>query len=180
MPKFFAAPDKEPTFGEKATNVLAAYAFSVLWLALFYVILSKIGFTQKTEKMNILLVLLGEQIQKVAPSRSVYFVYACLLAPVIEELLCREWPHRRTIAMPWISDKQAVLTSNVFATSVIFGLLHGSVLNVFLQGVGGLALSWVYLRNGKSYLSAVFTHALYNATVIGASTLSITSVNFLM
>lgn len=51
-------------------------------------------------------------------------------------------------------------------SSAIFGLVHGSPLNILIQGVGGMHLAYVYLRTGRCYWAAFALHALYNAVWI--------------
>lgn len=54
-------------------------------------------------------------------------------------------------------------------SSIIFGLIHGSVLNIFIQGAGGMILWFTFLycsRLGKDlqigYFGSVLLHASYN------------------
>ena len=54
----------------------------------------------------------------------------------------------------------------VVMSSIIFGLVHGGPINVLIQGVGGLFLSYAFLINNRSYLSAVILHALYNGMIL--------------
>ena len=99
------------------------------------------------------------------------WVFVVLVAPLTEELLFRDWPLTRVQATVVRDPTREALNaryllSTVLVSSLIFGLLHGSIFNVFLQGFGGLALSWVYLANRNSYWSSVVVHVLYNATLI--------------
>ncbi len=59
--------------------------------------------------------------------------------------------------------------SILLLTSVIFGYLHGGIINVFLQGVGGLAYGILFLKfcqGGKRILEAsalvIILHFLYD------------------
>jgi membrane protease YdiL (CAAX protease family) len=180
MSRLFSIPEKPPSFSQKVSNVLAAYAFSILWLGVFYLVLTKVGLAAHIEKLNLYLVVFNEQVKKLVPNSRLYILHVCVLAPLIEELIFRETPLRRTLNTYWTEQRKVVVTSTIFALSVIFGYLHGSVLNIFLQGVGGLVLSWVYLANNRSYLSAVITHSLYNTTLVGASALGVLPINVLM
>lgn len=181
MSRLFELPARELSFSEKVGNVLKAYGFLILWLGFIYFVLNRIGLSQKLEQMNFLLVVFNDQIKKFASDPRAYIFFVCVLAPFYEELLFRETALRATLAMPWIEHaRYAVLTSVILFVSVIFGRLHGSVLNIFLQGMGGVVLSWVYIKNGRSYMSSVVVHALYNATIIGAAALKIVQFNILM
>jgi membrane protease YdiL (CAAX protease family) len=53
---------------------------------------------------------------------------------------------------------------------IVFGMMHGQPINIFIQGVVGLCLGWLYVKNDESqlasYLSCVLVHAAYNFTII--------------
>ena len=62
--------------------------------------------------------------------------------------------------------------SFVLVWQIVFGLMHGGFLNIFVQGVLGLMLVAVYLKCGgakgktlKPLLVATFAHALYNGLI---------------
>jgi membrane protease YdiL (CAAX protease family) len=86
----------------------------------------------------------------------------CVIPPLWEELYFRVLPF--TILAIWMGrDKfeQAKLPI-IGMLAIAFGLIHGGVANLFCQGVLGFALGWLYFQNGKSYLSAVALHFLWN------------------
>lgn len=94
----------------------------------------------------------------------------CAVAPTVEEMLFRDWPLTRVQAVSILDPAKTLinsrhLVSTVFFSSIIFGLLHGSVFNLFIQGIGGLVLCWLFLKNKNSYWSVVLVHAAYNITV---------------
>lgn len=90
------------------------------------------------------------------------FAYSCIFAPLIEEVMFRAAPIeilRRTGLL-----KQIGIPVILFI-SIVFGLMHGDASRVFVQGICGLALSWLYIKNGFSYASTVTVHFLWNFTL---------------
>jgi membrane protease YdiL (CAAX protease family) len=97
------------------------------------------------------------------PLKATFFI-TCILAPFWEELVFRVFP--LSLATQLNEDVQRrTLIPIVFFTAIIFGLLHGSVLNILIQGFGGLSLSYLYLKY-KSYLWCVISHALWNISIL--------------
>lgn len=83
---------------------------------------------------------------------------ACIVAPVFEEILFRWIPVRfaeqasRRLYVP-------ILVMSQF----IFAYMHGvNEFVYFIQGIGGLALTWIYIRNGKNLWWSIGYHALWN------------------
>jgi len=90
-------------------------------------------------------------------------VFACAIVPWGEELLFRHIPFQ-------LLKKTEIFQGDgkwwfVILIGLIFGWCHGSYYNIFCQGVVGVALGWIYIKNGYSYLSAVSAHGLYNFLV---------------
>lgn len=62
----------------------------------------------------------------------------------------------------------------IFLSGVVFGIAHGSPFNVFVQGVVGLLIGWMfvsmYLKSGygqmTSYFACIGVHFMYNLTVV--------------
>ena len=94
------------------------------------------------------------------------FLTACFLAPLWEESVFRYAPIRFAQFCDTLVGKPWMLLPIVFMSSIIFGILHGSVINIIFQGVGGLMLCWIYLKNGNSYWSVVIAHAVWNFLII--------------
>lgn len=90
-------------------------------------------------------------------SREHLFIASCIYAPFFEELVFRSW-------LGWFkSDQYTKYTLYlVLLSSLFFGYAHNGAWSIPIQGVGGIIFSYVYLKNGYSYLSAVFTHFLIN------------------
>lgn len=90
-------------------------------------------------------------------------LYACIVAPLVEELVFRHAPLQLLKQTKDYKKKEFFL---VVITSVLFAMIHGNFGNVYVQGVGGFVFSYVYIKNGYSYISAVITHSLYNLTLM--------------
>lgn len=90
------------------------------------------------------------------------FFLACIFAPVWEEALFRYFPLSMAKAS---KNRAAVLLPIVVASSILFGLAHGSIINILIQGVSGFILAWVALKN-NDYWSSVIAHAIWNWQII--------------
>lgn len=107
------------------------------------------------------------------------FFFACVLAPLWEELMFRYLPFALFIApklaTAGLSEEQIANNEKfiktflgllILSTSIIFGLLHGGPINILFQGVGGIILWKIFLQSGKyRYWYAVGAHALWNVSV---------------
>lgn len=90
------------------------------------------------------------------------FFFACIFAPLWEELVFRHAPLQIGKELKIKKDIDVILPI-AFITSCIFGWGHGnSAMGVLVQGVCGLALSFTYIKTGYSYWSSVFLHFLWN------------------
>ncbi|PCI28496.1 hypothetical protein COB55_03800 [Candidatus Wolfebacteria bacterium] len=92
--------------------------------------------------------------------RTIFF--AIIFAPLWEELLFRFFPLE---IYKSIGDKRLLLPI-VFASSIIFGWLHGGVVNILIQGVSGLTMSWVYINHNGGYWAGVLSHAFWNTMIV--------------
>lgn len=134
------------TIKEKLLNISAAFGFMIIWTMLITTFLSyaqsaQFGFNPP-------------------PTPLYLFVTACLIAPITEELVFRWSPLT-------VVKRYPVLTWPVIViSSWVFGWMHGGPTHVLIQGVFGVVFSVVYIRNGYCYWSSVFTHFLWNTTVI--------------
>lgn len=79
----------------------------------------------------------------------------CIFAPIWEEIAYRYIP--LTIAIRYFKKSFFQI---VLGSAIVFGLGHGSPINIMIQGVWGLMFSVVYIRNGLWY--AITSHALWN------------------
>ncbi|MFC1612318.1 lysostaphin resistance A-like protein [Patescibacteria group bacterium] len=103
-------------------------------------------------------------------------IFACIVAPGWEEPTFRWYWFRKklrnrdedAIRKPKVIEQlgRKSMYPIVIISSIIFGLAHGGPINLFLQGVGGFLLSYVYFKNGRCLASAMWLHALFNGTLI--------------
>jgi membrane protease YdiL (CAAX protease family) len=85
-----------------------------------------------------------------------HLFWACILAPVWEELAFRYAPLE-------LSKKfEGTLLPVVAISSILFGYQHGGVGGIMIQGVLGAIFCWVYVKNGYSLLSSMTLHSLWN------------------
>lgn len=90
------------------------------------------------------------------------FFFACIVAPLWEELYYRYVPIQISKAFG-----HKFLMPILIFSAVNFGFGHGNELfHLFMQGVMGMIFSWVYLKNKYSYWSSVILHCLWNTFVL--------------
>lgn len=87
--------------------------------------------------------------------------FKCVSAPLWEEVVFRYFP---LFLVSKLSKDYKIPV--ILASSAIFGLCHGSVTNIWVQGVIGLVLASVYIKNGYHYWSSVILHFLWNYMVL--------------
>jgi membrane protease YdiL (CAAX protease family) len=91
---------------------------------------------------------------------------AVLMAPIFEEIIFRLLP----LTLVKRSHPEVILAVQLGVCGVIFGWVHGSPINILIQGVGGFMLGRLYMKNNSSMLAAwgstALVHAMYNLTVI--------------
>lgn len=107
-----------------------------------------------------------------------YFIPTIIIFAAYEELWFR-YPLSLAVA-GWGACKKIIVVAVI--SSVIFGFLHGksinlifihgSIQNIFLQGVGGIIFCLLYLKCGglagkwlKPLIVSTLTHAAYNGTL---------------
>lgn len=135
----------------KLRNILLAWAVTTIVLVLLKYIISFF----LPEFYDI------QKIETIPFSMTKFFSF-CVLAPIWEEALFRYAPIefvRRTTTAEKFKELQMPL---VILISIVFGWMHGSVQNIWIQGVSGLGLGWVYIKNDFSYKSSVILHSLWN------------------
>lgn len=85
-------------------------------------------------------------------------IFTVIVAPIVEEVVFRTLAYTKLKrAMPTVAA--AVLLS------VIFGLIHGSLMQIVTIPLLGLALVWV-LERTKSLYAAILYHSVFNATAM--------------
>lgn len=134
---------QETTFLGKAKNVGFGFAIMCIWIFFVTLALSKLyrGFQFYTP-----------------PSEQFVFFTTVILAPFWEEAVFRYFPI--TLARKLGVDN--FLIPFMVLSSIIFGLGHGSPINILIQGAMGFVMACIYVKNGFSYWSTVTLHALWN------------------
>lgn len=97
------------------------------------------------------------------PKVAFLFFGYCIATPFIEEAMFRYAP----IEISRQISHKAILPAVILST-IVFAQGHSVpwIYAIMMQGVGGLAFSFLYIKNGFSYLSSVSAHALWNFLVI--------------
>jgi membrane protease YdiL (CAAX protease family) len=135
---------------KKIKNIIFGYVLSLIWILFISYLYIILGHQEIVEESTL-------------TDSFYYFIFiACVWAPLWEEALYRYGP----ITIAKNIGNQYVIPI-VIMSSCLFGWAHGeSHEGVLVQGVLGLILSMVYIRNNYSYLSSVILHSLYNLTVL--------------
>lgn len=111
-------------------------------------ILDKFGLEGRTAEINATTSL---------PANLLMYFYACLLGPVLEELLYRGVLLQ---SMRKYNERFAI-----FLSAVIFGLMHQNYQQFFLGFLVGIPLAVVTIKYG-SLLPAIFTHIIMNTSAV--------------
>lgn len=86
------------------------------------------------------------------------FILLCILAPLIEEYL-----FRKHLSIVKNIKMEGILFFFIIFSSIIFAIGHPlKIWAAPIQGIGGLLLCYVYIKNGYSYISSVIVHFLIN------------------
>ena len=134
---------------DKLRNIVFALAIYIAWTFLIGYIISSLAGDRNYYHHNTYVFDLN------------YLFYACILAPLWEELLFRKVP----ITIANIINPK-LLWPVIIMSSAIFGWSHGDGMrSLLLQGVLGVTTSYVYIKNGNSYWSIVIIHSSWNLLV---------------
>ncbi len=163
------------TFREMVWNIFATYGCSWLWVAYLGMMLSAVvggGLRVGVPVLSATFHWLGYfppvmRFLQASPGTAVFM--ALVFAPVFEEMVFRMLP----LTLVRGKSPEAVRAVQLAVCGVLFGIAHGSPVNVFIQGFVGYMLGRLYMKNHNSqfaaYISCVFVHAAYNFTVLAAS-----------
>ena len=88
-------------------------------------------------------------------------VYECIFAPIVEEFLFRWIWIAAAIYFLGKRFKKIMWPFAAFL-SIVFGVAHFGYFSIFIQGVLGMGLCYLYYKNRYGYLSAVICHSLWN------------------
>jgi membrane protease YdiL (CAAX protease family) len=91
--------------------------------------------------------------------------YSIIGAPMCEEFIFRLVPISAAIIVIGQARFDKIKWHYAFFLALIFGFFHHGYANVYIQGVGGFFLAYLYFKNKLGYLSAVVAHALWNLSV---------------
>lgn len=180
---------RDISLSEMVRNIFAAYGFSVIW-AIFMIgligavirlvggsdadLIGPLSVTPYWFDQALSLIKEAHPGMYAVLSQSVLLMLFMKLvfAPFIEEAAFRYFPLTMAKNMEWGQIRAIIFVVG----GIVFGILHGHALNIFIQGVVGVILGYLYVRNHRSdassYLSCVAVHMLYNFTVLMAQLLS--------
>lgn len=103
------------------------------------------------------------------PVFSWYFPFLIFSLALFEEVMFRLLP----IYFILTRDLDKYILHAIIISSIVFGYIHGSALNILTQGFTGMILSIVFLKCGgffedfaKGTLSSTFAHVIFNLVII--------------
>jgi len=161
--------DEKPRWGRKLVNILLVLIAELSWVAFASTILDLTVGRSVLQDWSYFSALGIDKVALLSKSLGASLFYACVLAALWEEAAFRGWVIE-TCKRLFQGDRRALLYW-VLLASILFGILHGGVVNIIFQGVGGLMLSYIYLKNGSCIWSAIIMHSLYNLVLILTSKL---------
>lgn len=165
---------KRLSFQAKVWNIFATYGAAWLWVCVFVTAMSAAaGATAAAIPPLSVAFSWAEwfppiaQYLRASPGATLFM--GLIFAPVFEEAVFRLLP------LTLVGDKspEKVRAVQIAVCGILFGIIHGHPINVFIQGFVGYMLGVLYMKNRSSqftaYISCVFVHAAYNFTVLVAS-----------
>lgn len=134
----------------KLKDIFAVFGFTFVWVVFFFILFSYVPIYNWGQEVTTPFTI---------PRNKIYdFVSACVIAPLVEELMFRVAP---VMILEKLKLVKKVGLEIMFLVSLIFGFMHGGNINIFIQGIGGIGFSYLYLKQ-RSYWSVVFVHFLWN------------------
>lgn len=176
-------------FSEIVGNIFAAYGLSVIWaifmIALIGALVRVFGSTAADlfgplsvtpywfdQALSLIKETHPGMYALLSQSALLMLFMKLVFAPFVEEAAFRYFPLTLAKNMEWVQIRAIIFVVG----GIVFGILHGHALNIFIQGAVGVILGYLYVRNHRSesvsYLSCVAVHMLYNFTVLMAQLLS--------
>lgn len=158
---------RRPTAGEMGTALLGTIA---MWLAVTLVGAAIVGVTHRHDTENAIALLAA---MKTPAEQVAFFLLACVLAPMIEELIFRVFLFNAISKYVARVGRGVVpLAIAIIVSGAIFGAVHaGSVSQLLTVSVpltvGGIVLAYVYART-HNYWASVTTHAMFNSISVFA------------
>jgi membrane protease YdiL (CAAX protease family) len=132
---------------DKCKNIATAFVLKLAWVMFIAFFINDL---QK------------EQLLLQVESPKLVFFMACVWAPIWEEVVFRWAPI--TIAK---GMNEKLLWPVIIISSAIFGWGHGEgPYSLLIQGMGGIMLSFLYIKNNYSLWSSIVLHSMWNTFVI--------------
>ncbi len=153
---------RRPNASEMGTALLGTI---VMWLAVTLIGAAIVAATHRHDTENAIALL---KAMKTPAEQLAFFLLACVLAPMIEELIFRVFIFNALSKYFFaIGRGIAPLILAIVVSGAIFGAVHagsvGQLLTVSVPlTVGGIVLAYVYART-HNYWASVTTHALFNS-----------------
>ena len=153
---------RRPSAAQMGTALLGTIT---MWLAVTLVGAAIVGVTHRHDTENAIALL---QAMKTPAQELAFFLLACVLAPMIEELIFRVFIFNALSKyFAAIGRGVAPLVVAIVVSGAIFGTVHaGSVAQLLTVSIpltiGGIVLAYVYART-HNYWASVTTHALFNS-----------------
>jgi membrane protease YdiL (CAAX protease family) len=154
---FNITPQKLQTEFQKLEFCLANYALTIFWLMISLFIIK--GFHKPDPIYDFRNLPFPTQSILFSLTTMGKFFIVCFITPMWEEVIFRVVPIKLLV-----KENKDNLLLVIIASSMFFGIAHGSVENILMQGVAGLLLMRTYLKCGYPY--AVLQHALWNFSIL--------------
>ncbi len=153
---------RRPSAAEMGTALLGTI---VMWLSVTLAGAAIVGATHRHDTENAIALL---QAMKTPAEKLAFFLLACVLAPMIEELIFRVFIFNALSKYVAAIGRGIVpLAIAMIASGAIFGAVHAGTVPQLLTvsvplTIGGIVLAYVYART-HNYWASVTTHALFNS-----------------
>lgn len=141
-------------------NIFVCFAINIMWLVFIGVFFSWLYHIPCTGLIHKLKIVPQVSDNDDLTAQSSFFYY-CISAPLWEEAVYRWAP----IVLAQKIGKECVVPV-VFAMSAIFGIGHGALYNIWIQGFFGLTSSYLFIKNNNSYWSSVVLHFMQNFILV--------------
>ena len=152
-------------------NIFTAFTIILIWtmaVMIFLSVVVKMNISEVRSLLTAQMDIYARIPKGMVMNAYMSFFLVCVLAPLWEEAVFRFGPFGVARALEIAATQKTsgylprtmCLFPMMVLSSIIFGLIHGGVINIMFQGVGGFFMAWVMIKSG--YWSAVLTHSLWN------------------
>ncbi len=156
--------------GERIKNIAMVFVLNVLWVILLTY------FLKWLHSGGEIIFVPAEQIAEgfrlvpiyVPPVKWEIF-FACILAPLWEELAFRYAPYKiaQNLDLRLGNTNSEILLPVIAISTIMFGWGHGEgPISILVQGVAGIGLTYTYIKNGFNYWSSVGLHCMWNSMCV--------------